>query len=184
VGDYLDYRIRVLKSGRYNMEIRVACLSTAGIIQVQQMNDSGTVLNSATINLPVTGGWQTWKSIVAEVTLTEGVGKLRVKILKPEFNLNWYKFSEKGEGTNELKDHGFNIFPNPAHDVVTIEFPLPTVQNLSLLLKNVNGVLMKSVEIPVNSLSYKLYTGDLPEGFYFLEISGSGMTYRAKLIVA
>ena len=182
-GDYLDYRIRVLKSAKYNMEVRVACLSSAGIIQVQQLNDQGMVINFSTVYLPVTGGWQTWKSITAEITLIEGVCKLRIKILKPEFNLNWYKFTEKGVEINEIRSQGINVFPNPVSDELTIEMPALTGQKQSLFFRTLNGSLIKEMQLSGSDESRKIRVGDLPKGFYFLELETSGTIYRTKLIV-
>ena len=182
-GDYLDYRIRVLKSAKYNMDIRVASFSTAGIIQVQQLNDLGTVINFSTVNLPITGGWQTWKTVTAEITLTEGIGKLRVRILKPEFNLNWYKFREKGIGISEIESHRLNIFPNPVTDELTVDIPASTGQKQLLMIRTINGSLIKEMEFSGSDQSQKVSVADLPKGFYFLELEISGTVYRTKLIV-
>ncbi len=182
-GDYADYRINVKKTALYNLEIRHACLSAAGILNVQQINDNGDVLHSCSINIPVTGGWQTWKSITAEMSLAEGMTKLRVKITKPEFNLNWYRFSEKGLGLNENRSRELKIFPNPAREELTIELPISSGQKKSLLFRNLNGILVKSVELNSTDPSVKVYVGDLPQGFYYLEIDILGVIYRAKLMV-
>ncbi len=183
-GDYLDYRINVLKTGKYNMEVRVACLSSAGIILVQQLNDLDQVLNSATINLIVTGGWQTWKSVIAEVSLTAGKSKLRVKILKPEFNLNWYKFTEKGLGSSEITEPEIKIYPNPCFGEFTLEIPtLNRQKNNILLFRNLNGLVMKSMELTETGESLRIDTRDLQKGFYFIELEISGKICRAKLII-
>ena len=182
-GDYLDYNVRVQKTSLYNMEVRVACLSDAGIIQVQQLNDAGQVLNSATLNIPVTGGWQTWKTINTEMTLTEGISKLRVKIVKPEFNMNWYNFTEKGQGVSVNEHNEFNIFPNPASDELTIESPHSTDQKKSLAFRTLSGVLIKMITLSATGEFQKIYIGDLPRGFYFLELGISGTLYRKKLII-
>ena len=182
-GDYLDYQIKVAKTAKYNMEIRVASLNTTGIIQAQQLNDQGMVLNFSTIYLPVTGGWQTWKSIVAEMSLTEGIGRLRIKILKKEFNLNWYKFSEKGVGTIELKPGELVVYPNPVNDELTIEIPNSIGQDKTLIFRNLNGVVVKTMEFTGSDGPRQVYVGDIPKGFYFLEVDISGIIHRTKLIV-
>jgi hypothetical protein len=182
-GDYADYRINVKKTALYNLEIRHACLSAAGILYVQQISDNGDVLHSCSINIPVTGGWQTWKSITAEMSLTEGMTKLRVKITKPEFNLNWYRFSEKGLGLNENSNREIKIFPNPAREELTIELPDYPDKKKSLLFRNLNGILIKSVELNSSDPFEKVYVGDLPKGFYYLEMDIEGVVFRAKLMV-
>ncbi|MCX6280610.1 MAG: carbohydrate-binding protein [Bacteroidetes bacterium] len=182
-GDYLEYLIRVKKSAKYNLELRIACYSNAGILQVQQLNESGGILNTCTVNIPVTGGWQTWKSIFTEITLAEGTGKLRVTILQPEFNMNWFRFTEKSEGTVEISNGMFTVFPNPANEELRIEMPTSVAKKITLLFRTMNGVLVKKTELSGTENPKKIYVGDLPKGFYLLEVQADEMVYRSKLIV-
>jgi endoglucanase len=183
VGDYLDYLIRVAKSGSFNVEARVACLSNSGIIQVQQLNENDEVLNSCNLVIPVTGGWQTWRTVNAFMNLAEGRGKLRIKIVRPEFNMNWFKFTETGQGTNEKVFHGINIFPNPASDELTIESPDSKGQRKQLVFRTLSGTGIKKTELSPVSTVQKIDIGDLPKGFYFLEMVLSETIYRTKLII-
>ncbi|MCX6283046.1 MAG: carbohydrate-binding protein, partial [Bacteroidetes bacterium] len=182
-GDYLDYIIRVKKSAKYTLEVRIACYSNAGIIEVQQMNENGNVLNSCTVNIPVTGGWQTWRTVTSEITLTEGTGRLRVEILKPEFNMNWYKFTEKSEGIAGLKENEITVYPNPARDELTVEIPPASRLGKTVVFRTMNGVIVRKMELPGTEGTQKLHLGDLPKGFYVLEVELSGMIYRTKLII-
>jgi hypothetical protein len=182
-GDYLDYRINVQKSGLYNMELRVAAFNTTGSLQVVQMNEKNEILNTATVSIPVTGGWQTWKSIYAEVSLTMGASKLRIKIVKSGFNLNWFKFYDKSQGINEHGLQHIRIFPNPAHQVLTIENELALPLPGSIRLMNLRGVQIRSVAMNRNESICRIFVGDLPKGFYFVELEGSGTISRQKLII-
>ena len=181
-GDYLDYRIKVLNTGLYNFEARVACLNSAGILQVQQLTEQGGIMNSCNVSIPVTGGWQTWKTVNGEINLTEGICKLRVKIVKPTFNINWYRFTSRGQGVNGIKVHGINIFPNPVQDELTIEIPSSDSQKKTVRFRTINGLLIKEMEISGPG-AQKIPVGDLPAGFYFLELEVSETIYRTKLIV-
>ncbi|MEI6888934.1 MAG: carbohydrate-binding protein [Bacteroidales bacterium] len=182
-GDYLDYRVRVLKTGKYTFELRIACLQDAGLIQVQQLDDSSVVLNSCNINVPVTGGWQTWRTVNSELSLTEGLCKLRVKILQPEFNMNWYRFTDKSQGIELNTAADFSIYPNPARNILTVEIARSKGQRKSLSFRNLNGVLMKKTELSMTDDSQTIDLGDIPKGFYFLELDVSGTIYRSKLII-
>jgi len=182
-GDYLDYRVRVLKTGKYTLEVRIACLKDAGIIQVQQLSDSGVILNSCTVNIPVTGGWQTWSTVAKEISLTEGYCKLRVRILQPEFNMNWYRFTEKSQGITMNQDRDLIIYPNPARNELTVDIPRSKGLKKSILFLNLNGALMKTMELSASSESETIDVGGLPKGFYFLELDVSGTVYRSKLII-
>jgi hypothetical protein len=182
-GDYLDYNVRVMKTALYNMEVRIACLEKPGTIEVQQLNENGTVINNATLTIPVTGGWQTWRTVNTEILLNEGISKLRVKIIKPEFNMNWYKFTEKGLGTGNLDDSKKKIYPNPATNELKVEIPGSAGQPKSIVFRSLSGTIVKEVELPADIDSEKINITDLPGGFYIVEIEVSGIIWRTKLIV-
>jgi hypothetical protein len=182
-GDYLDYDVRVMKTALYNMEVRIACLDNPGIIEIQQLNSYGAVINSATLVIPATGGWQTWKTINTGIHLDEGISTLRIKIISPEFNMNWYKFTEKGLGTGDLNNDKKKIYPNPATNELIIELPGSAGQHKSLLFRTMNGTVVKEVSIPAYSDSQIINITDLPKGFYILEINVSGIIWHEKLII-
>jgi hypothetical protein len=57
--------------------------------------DKMTSTPIATVNLPVTGGWQTWTTVNASVTGATGVHKLYVVFNGPTAsisNVNWFQF--------------------------------------------------------------------------------------------
>jgi hypothetical protein len=182
-GDYLDYRVRVMKTSKYNMEVRVASAGTAGRIEVQQINPEGTVVGSVIVNIPVTGGWQTWKTIVASIDMIEGISTLKVKILQPEFNMNWYRFSETSQGVQDTESPVFSMFPNPANDIVTILIPGSSGQNKKVAIRSTNGILMRTVEISDSEMSKQVFVGDLPKGMYIVELEMTGSIFRNKLIL-
>ena len=182
-GDYLDYRVRVLKASKYFMEVRVASAGTAGRIEVQQLNSNGVVLTSVFLTIPVTGGWQTWKTIGTAIDLVEGVGTLRVKILQPEFNMNWYRFSETSQGVRDEESNVFGLYPNPANENVTIIVPESAKIQKSIRLLSANGKVVKSDEMPGDSREKNLFVGDLPKGFYIVELEMAGRIIRSKLII-
>ena len=57
--------------------------------------DSMTSTPIATVNLPVTGGWQTWTTVNGTVTGASGVHKLYVVFngsTSSIANVNWFQF--------------------------------------------------------------------------------------------
>lgn len=115
--------------------------------------------------------------------MTAGVSRLRVNIIKPEFNLNWYRFTEKGQGVTGLGSGEFKIYPNPVSDELTIDIPGPSGREKTLRLRSINGVKMMEEVIPENAETKKIYVGSLPKGFYILELEISGMVRRMKVVV-
>ena len=182
-GDYIEYKVRVVKTSKYNLEVRVASAGTAGKIEVQQRNSNGSIVNTVTVNIPVTGGWQTWQTITASIDLTQGIWTIRVKIIQPEFNLNWFRFTVNTIGIQEDAKSVFTVFPNPANDVVSILIPGSTGQKKTVTLRSSNGSLVETVEVASSEVTKKFFVGNIPKGFYIVELEMSGKTFRSKLIL-
>jgi uncharacterized protein YjdB len=88
-GDWMDYIIDVASAGAYTVGFRVA--SQPGNGQLQIRNSTGTSL--ATVNIAATGGWQSWATVNANVTLPAGVQTIRIHALAAGWNLNWMQFT-------------------------------------------------------------------------------------------
>jgi hypothetical protein len=172
-----------VKTSRYLFEARIACLNAAGRIELQQLNSDGAVLHSVQLNVPVTNGWQTWQTVSTNIDLEEGISTLKVKILQPEFNINWFKFTENSTGISENSSTVFNMYPNPAMDQVSILFPGTAGQNKKFCLRSSSGILIKTLEASGAEESKLIFVGDLPKGLYIVEMEMDGKVYRNKLIV-
>jgi O-glycosyl hydrolase len=75
-GEWLKYGVEVLGSGTYRLNLRVAAHGDGGRLHVEfdGVNKTGP------LKIPDTGGWQTWTTIGAPVTLTAGVQSMRVVV--------------------------------------------------------------------------------------------------------
>ena len=79
-----------------------------------------------------------------------------------------------------LADNAVSIYPNPTN---TNEVEIFSTENITkLTLVNVNGQIIKDIENPIfNQNTYKL--NNLPQGFYFLQISAENGSLTKKIIV-
>lgn len=79
-----------------------------------------------------------------------------------------------------LADNAVSIYPNPTN---TNEVEIFTTENITkLTLVNINGQIIKDIENPIfNQNTYKL--NNLPQGFYFLQISAENGNLTKKIIV-
>jgi endonuclease I len=79
-----------------------------------------------------------------------------------------------------LADNAVSIYPNPTN---TNEVEIFTTESITkLTLVNVNGQIIKDIENPIfNQNTYKL--NNLPQGFYFLQISAENGSLTKKIIV-
>jgi hypothetical protein len=69
-GQWFRYTVNVASAGAYTVSIRVAAPSAVtGALHVA--NASGTNLTGS-VNIPATGGWQTWTTVTTQVTLPAG----------------------------------------------------------------------------------------------------------------
>ncbi|HVR01367.1 MAG TPA: carbohydrate-binding protein [Polyangia bacterium] len=92
-GEWLKYTVNVATAGTRTVSFRVAAAAavgtTAGRIHLQ--TPSGTNL-TGTINIPGTGGWQTYTTVTASITLPAGQQILELFEETGGFNLNWMAF--------------------------------------------------------------------------------------------
>ena len=88
--DYLDYAVNVAAAGSYTVGFRVASANGGATLQLR--NSVGGALGS--VNVGNTGGWQSWQTINATVTLPAGKQTLRVfAAASTGCNLNWLNFA-------------------------------------------------------------------------------------------
>ena len=79
-----------------------------------------------------------------------------------------------------LADNAVSIYPNPTNTNEVEIFTTETITKLSLV--SINGQIIKDIENPIfNQNTYKL--NNLPQGFYFLQISAENGSLTKKIIV-
>ena len=84
----MDYTVNVQIAGTYATEFRVSSPYTGTQLQLRK----GTVV-LATVTIPNTGGWQSWQTVTANVSLAAGSQTLRVHAVTNGWNLNWLSFT-------------------------------------------------------------------------------------------
>src|ERR1700727_1658036 len=75
-GQWFKYTVNVATAGTYTVGVRLAApAAVADALHID--NSAGTNLSGA-VAAPATGGWQTWATVVATVTLSAGTQTLTV----------------------------------------------------------------------------------------------------------
>jgi endoglucanase len=186
VGDYLEYRIRVPVDGTYPFEARIACNSQAGRLEFQQLSATGSLLNSVVIDIPVTNGWQNWKTVTGKLKLNQGSGKLRVRVVQPEFNMNWFRFLSADiiSGTEKKRQGSLKVYPNPAEKNLHVELPdLAYSPDNTLSVRTLQGILVKNSKPLTHDKVQHVSVDDLPAGLYIIELALKDELYSNKFIV-
>ena len=90
-GQWFKYTVNVATAGTHTVSFRVAA-PTAVTDAFHLANSAGTNLTGA-VNVPATGGWQTWTTVTATVTLPAGVQTLTLDEDNPGWNINYSAFN-------------------------------------------------------------------------------------------
>jgi len=93
-GEYMKYTVNVATAGTYTVTFRVAN-GTTGNGSFHLQNAGGTNLSGAVTVVP-SGGWQTWASVTANVTLPAGLQILTLFEDTANFNINYMTFATSG----------------------------------------------------------------------------------------
>lgn len=117
--DWMEYHVKVANSGIHTFAFRVANSYGNGIIDIK--DQTGNTLGN--VNVPRTGGWQTYTTITTTATLVAGDQVVRFQTPKGTFNFNWFEVTEGGQ------------IAEPASSVISFaEFPTYTLTDNSFTL--------------------------------------------------
>jgi len=95
-GQWFKYTVNVTTAGTYTVGLRLSA-PTAVTDGLHIANSAGTNL-SGNVNVPATGGWQTWVTAVATVTLPAGTQTLTVDQDHAGWNINFLAFGLNSGG--------------------------------------------------------------------------------------
>ena len=130
------------------------------------------------ISVPNTGSWQTYTSVVRDISIPGGKHYFKIVIVAGPFNINYFEVQESFEsGINTIKMDNVLIYPNPASDNIVIqssEFQYNQIEILDIMGKSVFST---SVDyLPELHLTVKLNNG-----IYLLRISNGEFSYSQRL---
>lgn len=171
--DWMDYGVQVQSTGAYTFSVRVASPNATGKIQLK--DGAGSVLS--TINVPNTGGWQTYTTVSQTVGLQAGYQVLRLYMPNGGFNINWLDFAASttpatyiyqaeyaslSGGAKVMSDHadylgtGFvaGYEGSGAATEFTVDVPAGGAYNTTLRYANGSGI-TRTVSIYVNGVKIK-----------------------------
>jgi len=97
-GQFFKYTVNVATAGAYTVSFRVAA-PTAVTGAFHLANSSGTNLSGA-VNVPATGGFQTWTTVTANVTLPVGQQILTLDQDNAGWNINYMGFATASSAPN------------------------------------------------------------------------------------
>lgn len=135
-GEWLEYTVNVAAAGTYNIELRVAVDGDGRNLKIEMdgVNISGNV------ELPNTGGWQTWTTVtVNDVELTAGEHVMRITFNADYMNLNFIEFKMPAEADNS-RYIGRKLLRNPLQS----GFQIKLSGQFSYRLTDIRGSVIKT----------------------------------------
>jgi hypothetical protein len=74
------------------------------------------------------------------------------------------------------------VFPNPASELINIEFDTPTDGEISLFLLDTQGKLVKTEKIEAATTNKQINMQDLPSGIYYLRLTKGKLVNVYKVV--
>jgi hypothetical protein len=139
-GQWFKYTVNVATAGTYSVSLRLASPSGA-TDGLHIANAAGTNL-SGNVNVPATGGWQTWQTVTANVTLPAGQQTLTVDQDNGGWNLHYLAFASGSGGgptsaltasPSSLSFGSVNVGSTSGAQTVTVSNPNASAVSVSQL---------------------------------------------------
>ena len=171
-GDFLSYNLVAQDAGVYKVTFRVAAgTGYSGSIKIL----SGAV-QVGTATIASTGGWQTWKDVVVEITLKKGVQNITLDFTGT-FNLNYVNYEWLSNSVNEMNAAEVKVFPNPFASEINIQ------SNASVGTVHIYDVAGREVlNENFTQESAVISTLQLISGLYLVQIKTNNGVITQKLI--
>jgi beta-glucanase (GH16 family) len=183
-GDWMAYNnIKIPNSGTYKVEYRVASLQGGGRLSLD-LNSGSTVLGY--LDIPATGGWQTWTTISHNVVINAGTYNFGIYAQSGGWNINWFRITyvSAAKSGNSLinpittaHEEEFVIFPNPVKDELNIRLS-GNLSGGSMKILDRTGRLVMSEKV----VSDKINVSALARGVYILSISIGDKTITKQFV--
>ena len=200
------WKVEVAPAGAYELKWRYAN-SSASSGFTGQLSINGVVVNPAA-PFPRTASSTTFGLATQNVTLANGVNEIRLEttVAASFADIDWLEITGNrivptncanpvgsvlvlaGKPSAGLLAPQVQAYPNPMAGTTTFEVTLPNPSPVRIALFNLIGNKVAEVPAPTITLSAGIHRIDyqiknLSTGTYFYEVSTTGGTYRAKLLV-
>ncbi len=189
-GEFLNYTINVVETGMYNLNMRIAGNNSGGKILFRVDNQNVTGF----IDVPVTGGWNSWKTIsdTSNIELTAGSHLLQMNFYFGGFNVASFEFKKSLVSVEDKQEviKSFKVYqnyPNPFNPSTKIKYSVPVgTQHAVSVQLNVYDILGNEVATLINKnqqpgdyeFNFDASNYHLSSGVYFFKVSLNGLNTK------
>lgn len=173
-GNWLEYAIENnMTDSLYEIAFRIATPFDDGILDIYLDN-----LVAGQVMLPNTGDWQSWQSVVFDMTIGHGKHYFKVVSGGNDFHINYIDFERNTTLIKEIKDEHVAIYPNPVSNEMIISSTVFRFNKVEIIDMSGQTVLSQVVA-RVPELHLRV---NLPNGIYVVKIS-DGLHFQLRMIV-
>ncbi|MEM9985277.1 MAG: carbohydrate-binding protein [Bacteroidota bacterium] len=176
-GEYTTYEPIALPDGAgyYDVTFRVASQASNTSFNFEQVGGATTY---ATVNVPNTGGWESFTDLTQQNIYLPGTGNYALAFNTSSINVDYLEFVKVGAprlAASAIQDElepelpSFTLTPNPATDNLLIRDIPAGTQGLSI--HNSVGQTIRAIPL-VDQETHKLDLSGLVSGVYWLESRG------------
>jgi hypothetical protein len=163
------------------MNIVIVLFQSGVMVAGGTLKETTTVSNWTSFNIPISSYTTADSALIflASYNLTAGTiphGNSTLYIDNLNFDNLITSVTEQNSGNTT-----FNLFPNPATDIVTLNINENSYAEVTLNIYNAIGLLVKTRMF--NKNQNQLNTSDLSNGIYMIEIKSQGLIENKKLII-
>ncbi|UII21366.1 carbohydrate-binding protein [Fulvivirga ligni] len=188
--DWMSYPyFEVPQSGNYSVAFRVASLNGGGSLQFEQ---AGGTQVFGSVNIPSTGGWQTWTTVYMNVNLNAGNQGFGIKALSGGWNINWWSVTPSGASGARKSGYVENLseaskpYSNPFSDQVIIPVNYQNQYELKIYTLSGSLIWQDGFDKPgKDRVIWKGVNDDnhwVPGGVYFYQLNCDGNVSTGKLV--
>jgi hypothetical protein len=171
-GDWLEYVVFVPGDTILPMHLRMASTSPS---ELMVLVDGDLAFS---LDVPNTGGWQNWDTFESSLEFTTGEHTIRLYAATSGFNINWFDLGDVSPGISPVNRQGIRIHPNPAGDVLKIEYP--GRKNCVVSVRNGMGQVVLNQKLPDDGI---LDISHLMEGMYVVTVEDGAYRITEKIII-
>ena len=187
-GEYLAFTVRVLQAGTYNISLRAAANAAGGQVLLRWNNQP----LSGFIDIPVSGGWQSWRAVnLGQYPLEAGTHTLSLNFYFGGVNVNCVEFIQVSTGleADGSKPATFDLaqnYPNPFNPSTVIRYALAATSHVTLTVYDVLGQVVQQLvdEEKAGGNHQVTFRGEgLSSGVYFYRLQARPIDGRGREFV-
>ncbi len=174
-GDWLEYAIENTTSDTsFGLTFRLASINSSRRMEIY-LDDTKV----SEVVVPNTSDWQSWESVVDNITIHPGKHYLKLVAASDGFNINYIDIQQGQTSLTKTADGSIKVYPNPVDDELIIQSDNFWFNKIEII--NTVGVCVHHESISKGT-EYNLPI-NLANGAYIVKISNKSQCLMQKIVV-